>query len=120
MNTNQQILAIKSNTAGDEYTIVDAVIDIWISNPQRGHWLDEERKAEFVAWVCSPMICPGFWMRPAAGARCPPRRLEARRRGLPPTHLPRTRQWRILSTKIAAPLRRPPVAAAALSFALRS
>lgn len=64
MNINKQVLTIKSNTAGDDYTIVDAVKewancneaevdekgDIWICGPQRGHWLDDERKAEFVAW----------------------------------------------------------------------
>ena len=25
--------------------------DIWISDPQTGHWVDAERKAEFLAWV---------------------------------------------------------------------
>jgi len=33
--------------------------EIWISDPQRGHWLDEDAKSEFVAWCherdrCAP------------------------------------------------------------------
>lgn len=29
---------------------IDEAGDIWIANPQTGHWLDANKKAEFVAW----------------------------------------------------------------------
>lgn len=64
MTTNEAILNIKSIVEADGRTIeglvtewcnaseveVDEKGDIWIANPQRGHWLDDERKAKFVAW----------------------------------------------------------------------
>lgn len=60
MTINQQILTIKAN-ADDASSLVmewancaeaeiDDAGDIWISNPQRGHWLSEDDKATFVAW----------------------------------------------------------------------
>lgn len=30
---------------------IDGQGNIWIANPMRGHWLDDEAKAEFIAWV---------------------------------------------------------------------
>jgi hypothetical protein len=64
MTTNERILTIKENCAGDDYTAIDAVKewancreaeiddkgDVWIADPQRGHWLDEAAKAELIAW----------------------------------------------------------------------
>ncbi len=64
MTVNSEILAIKSNVEADGLAIerlvtewcnaseveVDDKGDIWIANPQRGHWLSEKRKAEFVEW----------------------------------------------------------------------
>lgn len=63
MTVNQQILDIKAN-ADDAISLVtewanchDAEIDekgdVWINNPQRGHWLDDDAKAEFVAWCAA-------------------------------------------------------------------
>lgn len=57
---NEQVLIIKTN-ADDATALVmewancgEAEIDdeggIWISNPQAGHWLDDEKRARFVAW----------------------------------------------------------------------
>lgn len=59
-NLNEQVLAIKAN-ADDATALVtewanchEAEFDdeggIWIANPQRGHWLDDDQRAEFVAW----------------------------------------------------------------------
>jgi len=64
MTTNERILEIKANCVNDDYTAVDAVKewancreaeidekgDVWIADPQRGHWLDDDAKAEFIAW----------------------------------------------------------------------
>lgn len=58
--TNEQILTIKTN-ADDAVSLVkewanchEAEINdagnIWICNPQRGHWLNDDDKARFVAW----------------------------------------------------------------------
>ena len=59
---NAEILSIKSTL--DDVTIealvtewcnaaeveVDDKGDIWIANPQSGHWLSDEKKTEFVEW----------------------------------------------------------------------
>lgn len=60
MTINAEILAIKANVESIEQLVtewcnaseveVDDKGDIWIANPQRGHWLSDERKAEFVDW----------------------------------------------------------------------
>jgi hypothetical protein len=64
MTTNEAILTIKANVESDGGSIEDLVTewcnasevevsdngDIWIAKPQTGHWLNDERKAEFVAW----------------------------------------------------------------------
>ncbi|MBA5779547.1 hypothetical protein H2509_20645 [Stappia sp. F7233] len=64
MTTNEAILTIKANVEADGRTIEEFVTEwcnasevevsedgnIWIANPQRGHWLSEDLKAEFVAW----------------------------------------------------------------------
>lgn len=61
MTPNEAILAIKANINGDIEDLVtqwcnasevevDETGDIWIANPMAGHWLDDERKAAFVAW----------------------------------------------------------------------
>mgnify|MGYP003452726851 FL=1 len=62
--TNEAILNLKSIVEADGRTIGELVTEwcnasdvevdddggIWIANPQRGHWLDEDERAEFVAW----------------------------------------------------------------------
>jgi hypothetical protein len=59
-NLKTKILAVKAN-ADDAAALVmewancrEAEIndagDIWISNPQRGHWLSGEDKEKFVSW----------------------------------------------------------------------
>lgn len=60
--TNTAILKIVANTSMEEACSlvtqwcnaseveIDDKGDIWIANPQRGHWLSDERKAEFVAF----------------------------------------------------------------------
>lgn len=62
MTTNEAILEIVANTSNDEAcgfvtewcnaseVEIDDKGDIWIANPQRGHWLSDADKAEFVAW----------------------------------------------------------------------
>lgn len=62
MTTNQHILAIVAERGLDRARElvaqwcnsseidIDNDGDIWIANPQTGHWLNEERKAEFVGW----------------------------------------------------------------------
>lgn len=62
MTTNEAILAIVANTSAEDArdlvtewcnaseVDIDDAGDIWIANPQRGHWLSEDKKAEFVAW----------------------------------------------------------------------
>lgn len=62
MTNNETILTIVANTSIEE-TIelvaawsnaaeveIDAAGDIWIANPQTGHWLSEDEKAKFIAW----------------------------------------------------------------------
>ena len=61
MTTNEAILAIRTNAdepiealvtqwCNASEVEVDDKGDIWIAVPQTGHWLSDERKAEFVAW----------------------------------------------------------------------
>ena len=62
MTINETVLAIVANTSNEDACAlvtewcnaseveIDDQGDIWIANPQSGHWLDEDRKAEFVAW----------------------------------------------------------------------
>jgi hypothetical protein len=61
---NEAILAIKTNVEADGGMLENLVTewcnaseveigeqgDIWIANPQRGHWPSDERKREFVEW----------------------------------------------------------------------
>lgn len=59
MTVNATILAIRNNCDIADYVrtwanchdvgISDAG-EIWIANPQTGHWLDDDAKAAFVAW----------------------------------------------------------------------
>lgn len=63
--TNEAILAIRNNCEGDEYDIIaalkewancrEAEVDeegnVWIANPQTGHWLSEDEKSEFIDWA---------------------------------------------------------------------
>lgn len=67
MTINTDVLSIRSIAAATGTTIealvtewcnasevsVDDEGDIWIANPQTGHWLSDERKAEFVEWCRS-------------------------------------------------------------------
>ena len=34
-----------------QYADIDAVGDIWIADPQRGHWLSVDEKQAFYAWA---------------------------------------------------------------------
>ncbi|OHV85970.1 hypothetical protein [Ensifer sp. LCM 4579] len=63
MTTNEAILEIVANTSLEEAcgfvtewcnaseVEIDESGNIWIANPMTGHWLDEEKKAQFVAWA---------------------------------------------------------------------
>jgi len=58
---NKKILEIKENTDSIKdlvkikfnckFTHINAEGDIYIADPQWGHWLSESEKVEFVVWV---------------------------------------------------------------------
>lgn len=62
MTNNEYILATVANTSIEEArdlvtewcnateVEIDDAGNIWIANPQAGHWLDDDTKAEFVKW----------------------------------------------------------------------
>lgn len=62
MTINETILTIVANTSIEEAqdlvrqwrnveeAEIDAAGDIWVANPQTGHWLDDDAKARFIAW----------------------------------------------------------------------
>lgn len=62
MTSNEYILVIVANTSAQEACAlvtgwcnaseveIDDAGDIWIADPQTGHWLDDDKKAEFVNW----------------------------------------------------------------------
>lgn len=33
-----------------DYASVDADGDVWVEGPMVGHWLSEDRKAEYISW----------------------------------------------------------------------
>lgn len=59
---NATILEIVANTSNEEAcnlvtewcnaseVEIDASGDIWIAKPQSGHWLNEDKKEQFVTW----------------------------------------------------------------------
>jgi hypothetical protein len=47
------VVALVTEWCNASEVSVDDEGDIWIANPQTGHWLSEKRKAEFVDWVRS-------------------------------------------------------------------